>query len=541
MIFNYIMKNNLFYKLLPFTAALFMLSVGDVSSQNIEASYQKIEENRWGDLGNGRYANPVLNADFSDPDVIRVGNKYYMICSEFHYMGMPVLESDDMVNWKIIGQVYNKIDFPEYSDMKRYGGGSWAPALRYHDGKFWIFFCTPQEGLFMTNATDPRGEWTPLLNVKNVGGWEDPCPFWDDDGQAYIGRSQLGAGPIILHKMSPDGTKLLDDGVTVYEGPVAEGTKIHKMNGYYYMSIPEGGVSTGWQTVLRAKNIYGPYDRKIVLEQGRTSVNGPHQGSFVDTPEGEWWFYHFQSTDPQGRVVHLQPARWVDGWPIVGVDMDGNGIGEPVKEWVKPSIKAKTAIAAPQGSDEFSSSTLGLQWQFNHNPVNEMWSLASRPGYLTIKAMKADILRNSKNMFTQKMMGYVGEASTEIDCRKLADGQRAGLFCTGNLYNAIGVTREAGKNYIYVELNGEAEKIMPVSAKKIYFKVSFDGKANRQQLYYSLDNKNYTPCKEPYKLWSSDWKGARVGVYSYNTVRDAGEADFNWFRYNFDGPGSYKK
>lgn len=499
------------------------------------------KDNRWGDQGNGKYVNPILNADYSDPDVIRVGDKYYMVCSDFHFIGMPVLESDDMVNWTIISQVYDKFDFPEWETNERYGGGSWAPAIRYHDGKFWVFFCTPHEGLFMSNAINPAGPWAPLVNVKHIGGWEDPCPFWDEDGQAYIGRSQLGAGPIILHKMSLDGTRLLDDGVTVYEGPVAEGTKIHKMNGYYYMSIPEGGVATGWQTVLRSKNIYGPYERKIVLEPGVTKVNGPHQGALVDTPDGEWWFYHFQSKDPLGRIVHLQPVQWIDGWPQIGVDYDKNGVGEPVKEWAKPNTGKNMPITAPQGSDEFSSDRLNLQWQFNHNPVNENWSLSERSGYFRLKALKADNLRNSKNMLTQKIMGYEGEASTEIDCSNLVNGQRAGLLCVGNLYNAIAVVHENGKNYIYYESDGKSERITPVTTPKVYLKVSLDANENQHQLYYSFDNVNYIKCKSPYALQSSDWKGARVGLFSYNTIADGGNADFNWFKYKFDGPGLYSK
>lgn len=197
----------------------------------------------WGDQGNGTYINPIINADYSDPDVIRVGNKYYMICSEFHYMGMTIQESDDMINWKIIGRIYNRLDFPAYDSFKRYAGGSWAPAIRFHDNKFWVYFCTINEGLFMTNASNPEGPWSPLLLVKNIEKWEDPCPFWDEDGQAYLGHSVHGAGPIIIHKMSADGTKLLDEGKIVYTGPVAEGTKIYKRNNYYYLSIPEGGVS----------------------------------------------------------------------------------------------------------------------------------------------------------------------------------------------------------------------------------------------------------------------------------------------------------
>lgn len=498
------------------------------------------KDNRWGDQGDGTFVNPVLNADYSDPDVIRVGEKYYMVCSDFHFIGIPMLESEDMVNWKIISQVYDRFDFPEWENNSRYGGGAWAPALRYHDGKYWVYFCTPDEGLFMSNATDPRGPWSPLLNVKHISGWEDPCPFWDEDGQAYLGRSQLGGGPIILHKMSPDGTRLLDNGKKVYEGPVAEGTKIFKKDGYYYMSIPEGGVSTGWQTILRSKNIYGPYKKKIVLEQGTTKINGPHQGALVDTPSGEWWFYHFQGTDPLGRVVHLQPVSWKEGWPFVGVDKDGNGIGEPVKQWKKPDINVASKTVAPQTDDDFSSTRLGLQWQFNHNPVNDKWSLTERPGYLTIKALKADKLRSARNMFTQKHMGYEGVSTTEINCSGLANGQRAGLSCVGNKYNAIGVERVNDQNYIYVEFDGVSRRITAVSSETLWFRVTLDANYNEHQFYYSLDNNDYIACEDAYELRSSDWKGARVGIYSYNTLDNTGEAYFNWFTYKFDGPGNYQ-
>ncbi|MDR0505386.1 MAG: family 43 glycosylhydrolase [Dysgonamonadaceae bacterium] len=496
-------------------------------------------DTRWGDQEDGTYVNPILNSDYSDPDVIRVGNKYYMVCSDFHFMGMQVLESDDMVNWKLCGQIYNSIDFPKYYINERYGGGSWAPSIRFHDGKFWVFFCTPDEGLFMSNTTDPAGTWSPLLNVKNISGWEDPCPLWDDDGTAYLGRSQLGGGPIIIHKMKPDGTQLLDNGVKVYEGSVSEGVKLFKKDGFYYISIPEGGVSTGWQTVLRSSNIYGPYEKRIVLEQGSTKINGPHQGALVDTPDGEWWFYHFQSKDPQGRIVHLQPATWIDGFPVIGQDFDMNGIGEPVKEWSKPAISATFPVSCPQSDDEFSSDKLGLQWQFNHNPDNDYWSLTERPDYLVIKAQKADRLKSAKNMFSQKVTGYYGEASSELDCSKMTNGQRAGLFCTGNHYNAVGCLKNADKKYIYVEMEGVVENIIETVSDTVYFKVFINGNMNEHQFYYSFDNSEFIACGRPYSLQSGDWKGSRVGIFTYNKEETSGQADFNWFHYKFDGPGKY--
>ena len=182
-------------------------------SATVDARPDFVEEDTegWGDQGNGTYRNPVLNADFSDPDVIRVGSKYYMVASDFHFLGMQVLESDDMVNWRYVSQIYRRFDEPGWDDNGHYAGGSWAPAIRHHNGLYYVYFCTPDEGLYMSTASDPRGPWAPLHLVKRVAKWEDPCPFWDEDGQAYLGRSKHGAGPIIVHRMSADGKLLLDE------------------------------------------------------------------------------------------------------------------------------------------------------------------------------------------------------------------------------------------------------------------------------------------------------------------------------------------
>src|SRR4051812_23113477 len=176
----------------------------------------------WGDQGDGTYKNPILKSDYSDPDAIRVGDDFYLIASDFHFMGMQILHSKDLVNWRGINQIFHqfKVD-PKYDQMKAYGQGTWAPSIRYHDGEFYVFVCTPQDGLFMWHAKDPAGEWSGTVTVKAVQKWEDPCPLWDDDGQAYLVHSLKGAGPIIVNKMSADGTRLLDDGVTVYEGKTA--------------------------------------------------------------------------------------------------------------------------------------------------------------------------------------------------------------------------------------------------------------------------------------------------------------------------------
>ena len=471
----------------------------------------------WGDQGNGTYRNPVLNADFSDPDVIRVGKKYYMVASDFHFLGMQVLESEDMVNWHYISQIYNRFDEPGWNENKHYAGGSWAPTIRYHDGLYYVYFCTPEEGLFMSTAKDPHGPWAPLYLVKRVAKWEDPCPFWDEDGQAYLGRSKHGAGPIIVHRMSADGKQLLDEGTIVYEGPIAEGTKFMKRNGYYYLIIPEGGVGTGWQTVLRAKNIYGPYERKIVLEQGSTSINGPHQGALVDTPDGTWWFYHFQETPVLGRVVHLQPVRWQNGWPLMGVDYDRNGIGEPVSEWQKPIASSQHFL--PQTDDDFSTSSLGLQWQWNHNPVDTHWSLKERKGWLTLKALPADSLKLCRNMLTQKVIGYQSESSTLLT----ASGNCfAGLFCSGKTFRGIGLCKDG----IFIESQGKREVIQKGKYEKLWVRINNDCQANRHQFSYSTDGIHFIKAGDAFPMRAGYWKGIRVGIFCYG---NSGKAAFDSF------------
>ena len=487
---------------------------------------------QWGDQGNGTYRNPVLNADYSDPDVIRVGEKFYMVASDFHFMGMQILESTDMVNWRVLTQVYHRLDLPGWDTNERYAGGSWAPALRYHDGKYWIFFCTPHEGLFMTQAVKPEGPWSPLHCLKAVEKWEDPCPFWDSDGKAYLGRSQHGAGPIILHRMSEDGRTLLDDGVTIYTGPVAEGTKFLKRDGWYYLSIPEGGVGEGWQTVLRSKSIYGPYEKRVVLHQGSTAVNGPHQGALVDTPQGAWWFYHFQETEALGRVVHLQPVAWHDGWPQMGTDADGDGIGEPVAAWSNPLPQTQPSL--PQTSDDFAGAQLSPQWQWNHNPVDEAWSLTENPGALTLHALKTESFIKARNTLTQKAMGYESEATVELDFSHLAEGGRAGIVCMGKTNELLGVRKEGGSLKLYRTLATFKQKdgtpptetdtlICSVDdAERLWLRISFDMPARQYRFHYSTDGATFRQAGNPFYAIRGNWKGVRLGIYHYNTLAAEG-------------------
>ncbi len=472
-----------------------------------------------------------------------------MVASDFHFIGMQILESADMVNWRVLTQVYHRFDLPGWDDNRHYAGGSWAPALRHHDGRFYIYFCTPDEGLFMTSAPAAEGPWEPLHLVRQVPRWEDPCPFWDDEtdsdanGQAYLVRSQHGAGPIIIHKMSPDGRQLLDEGVTVYEGPVAEGPKLMKRDGYYYISIPEGGVEGGWQTVLRSRNIYGPYESRRVLEQGITAINGPHQGAIVDTPDGAWWFYHFQHAGAIGRIVHLQPMTWHDGWPQIGVDYDGNGVGEPVNTWAMPLPGKAIDHAAhlPYQDISFTPEGLSPLWQWNHNPDPSAWSLTEQPGSLTLHALTADSFVNARNTLTMRAMGYDVEATILLDLTGLHDGARTGLACLGRANHLVGILKQ-GDNLCFYSNHQQPrihyaadrnrtrffdnETPMPCPAgtptTQIYLRIRLDLKAQRGSFFASIDGRHFRPVGESFPVEFGHWKGVRWGIYHYNTLGQGG-------------------
>jgi beta-xylosidase len=425
--------------------------------------------------------------------------------------------------------------------MDKYGSGSWAPSIRFHNNKFYVYFCTPDEGLYMSTATDAAGPWASLTEVKRAKGWEDPCPFWDTDGQAYLGHSRLGAGPIIIHKLSTDGKKLLDEGKTVYEGPVAEGTKIYKRNDYYYIIIPEGGVGTGYETALRSKDIYGPYERKIVLEQGITKVNGPHQGGLVDLDSGESWFIHFQDAGSIGRVCWLEPVKWIDDWPFMGVDNDNNGIGEPVSVYTKPNVAKSKQVAFIQTSDDFKSKTLSLQWQWNHNPANEHWSLSSPKGALSLTAMKAPDNKHARNTITQKLMGRSGTITTLLDLSAMQPGQKAGLCLLGNYIHEVGIVKTDTSVSLYADNNGRLKQGASLHQNKIYLRIIADLDHKETILQYSLDGEKFIRIGEICELSDYNyWKAVRPGLFSYNTRQDGGKAIFNWFNYVHDGTSPAK-
>jgi beta-xylosidase len=350
--------------------------------------------------------------------------------------------------------------------------------------------------------------------VKAVPRWEDPCPFWDDDDQAYLIHSRVGAGPLILHRMSPDGTQLLDEGKEIYRGPVAEGPKLYKRKGYYYISLPEGGVDTGWQTVLRAKDIYGPYERREVFPKG-----SPHQGGWVELKSGETWFISFKSTGYLGRICYLNPIRWTDDdWPVFGDN------GRPVDTWKKPDVDKYFPIMRPETSDEFKSKDLSPIWQWNHNPVAAARSLTARRGWLRLSAQPAGDLSTARNTLTEKLWDDSGMIDVKMDATRMKDGQRAGFaFMSGSDFGWIGVAQENGLRKVqWYKGKGPA-----LRSREIWFRGVYSGDTGR--LLYSLDGRSYVDTQMPFRLVFRFWKGARIAVFSFGN--NGGSADFDYVRY----------
>ena len=359
-----------------------------------EAQEQAYVSKVWSpDLGDGTYKNPVIHADYSDPDICAVGNDFYMTASSFACApGLPILHSMDLVNWEIVNYALDRVVPGDFYDVVRHGKGVWAPSIRYHKGEYYIYWGDPDFGVYMVKASDPRGKWSEPVLVKPAKGIIDPCPLWDEDGRCYLAfawaasRAQVNS-VICVAEMNAEGTKVISPARIVYDGNddvnhTAEGPKFYKKDGYYYLMFPAGGVEMGWQMAARSKNVYGPYEAKRVLEQGDTPVNGPHQGGWVRTASGEDWFMHFQDKGCYGRVVWLEPMKWVDGWPVIGEDKDGDGCGNPVLTWRKPSVPF-SRIVNPAESDEFNTVDLGLQWEW-HSNYHDLYGFTTPYGYMRL-------------------------------------------------------------------------------------------------------------------------------------------------------------
>lgn len=508
------------------------------------------------DLGNGMYKNPVLYADYSDPDVCRVGDDYYMTASSFNCIpGLPILHSKDLINWTIIGHAIQQMpDHAMFTDKVNHGGSVWAPSIRYHKGEFYIYYGDPDLGIFMTKTKNPAGEWEPLVLVKEGKGLIDPCPLFDDDGQVYLAHAYAGSRAgikslLAVTRLTSDGKKAIGESRIIYDGhdidPTIEGPKFYKRNGYYYIFAPAGGVATGWQLAMRTKDIFGAYERKIVMDQGNTVINGPHQGAWVDTQTGEDWFFHFQDVGAYGRIMHLQPMAWKNDWPVIGEDKDGDGCGNPVLTYHKPNVGQTYPIVTPVESDEFSANMLGLQWQWHANPQSWWYFTNKEKGCLSLYSVPApDNYRNLwdiPNLLLQKTPAAEFTATIKLTLKPDPRfyGERTGLLVMGLDYALLSF--ENTENGFVLSQNeclnaekGTKESINQSVILKdptIYLRVKFESDASCI-FSYSTDNKKYTSLGKKFQTKEGKWIGAKIGTFCMRPIQknDGGRVDIDWFR-----------
>jgi beta-xylosidase len=504
------------------------------------------------DQGDGTYKNPIIFADYSDPDVIRFGDDFYMVSSSFNCTpALQILHSKDLVNWKIVGVVSENLPSPVFN-QPQHGKGVWAPSLRYHNGEFYVYYGDPDLGIFMSKTKNPAGPWEPLLCVKEVKGWIDPCPLWDADGKAYLvhawAKSRVGFNSVLhINSMSVDGKQIADDSTLAFDGtkhhPTMEGPKFYKRKGYYYIFAPAGGVAPGWQTVLRSKNVRGPYTDKIVLHQGKTQVNGPHQGGWVETQKGESWFVHFQDRGVYGRVVHLQPMWWKNDWPIMGINQDSLGCGEPVMTWKKPDVGKTYTVEFPQTSDEFDSAKLGYQWQWQANHQNEWCSLTEKKGALRLKSIptppEGNNLWSVPNLLMQKFPAEAFTVTTSLDAHLLNVGEKTGLLVMGFDYSYIALEKKSDGLHVVKMMCKQADKgtqeaeetSVPVKGSSVFFRVTVQSGAVCG-FSYSEDGLTYQLLGNPFVAREGRWISAKVGLFAIvpSGSMKPGYTDFDWLR-----------
>ena len=499
---------------------------------------------KWGDQSDGTYCNPVLPADYSDIDAIRVDSDFYAISSTFQYSpGVVILHSKDLVNWEIMSHVSNDVTLMgadyNWDKMNRYGHGVWAGSIRYYKGKYWVYFGTPDDGFFMSSATNPAGPWEPLTSFWKVAGWDDCCTFLDDDGQLYFIATNFSDNyKIHLFKMNDDGKSLdLTSDVVIHQSAGSEANKLYKINGWYYHFFSEVKSEGRVMMMERSKNIYGPFEIKQINHVNVSGLNDmqPNQGGLIQLQDGNWQFFTHHGTGAwEGRAASLLPVTWVNEWPIVGA-VGSDGIGRMVWSANMPVKSNKSCFI--QTSDEFANSSPAIQWEWNYQPRADKWSLSDRPGFLRLKAFKplssgAGLLFRVGNTITQRSMKTKWcEAVAKVHINKMVDGQVAGICHYANTYSIFGIKQVSGVRFIVFDNFGNETVGKAIADSVVYLKSCWglDGNA---QYSFSTDGNTFETLGGKYPLTWGNYRGDRIGIITYNQLTESGYIDVDWFHYD---------
>lgn len=502
------------------------------------------------------FTNPIVFSDYSDPDVTASpdGKTFYMTASSFQCApGLPILRSTDLVNWELVNYAIKAVPPAEVYSTVKHGKGVWAPSIRCHNGEYYIYWGDPDVGVFMVKTADPEGEWSEPVLVVPGKGIIDTTPLWDDDGRLYMvngwAASRCGFNSLItVRELSPDGTRAISDPVVVFDGNdgvnhTVEGPKLYKRDGWYWIFAPAGGVVDGWQLVMRSRNIYGPYEPRIVMAQGSTDINGPHQGAWVDGPDGRGWFLHFQDRGAYGRILHLNPLQWrADGWPVIGSDPDGDGCGEPVKRFSRPA-----PADASLSYDELQSPAL-YEWHSNY--AADRYGFALPQGMMRIysgRIGKPANLWSLSNLWLQKFPAekFTLTARVRISAKESSEEVSSGLVVMGWDYSTLALCKRGEVFELQRGVCADAEKGSPESVETlatitptriypagllrnleadIWLRVEV-GEGALCNFSYSLDGRKFHRAGAPFKARAGKWIGAKVGFFS---LAPEGVADLGW-------------
>ena len=541
---------------------------GQVSAQKKLVAQQQPSRKTWSaDNGNGTYTNPLFYDEFSDPDIIRVGEDYYLAGTTMHSVpGLVVLHSKDLVNWEFSSFCFDRFDDSDDFNLRNgkeaYGQGIWAPAIRYHNGKFYIFSNINGHGLQVFISDSAKGPWK---HHQIKGDIYDLSVLFDDDGKIYAIHKY---GNVTVTELKPDLSGPVEGSskVVIPEGnAMGEGHHIYKINGMYYILSADYS-PMGRMQCARSKSIWGPYETCVISEResfgysaawtvnnvglGRPvpedgfkfKNNKPsdetlicstiHQGGIVQAPDGKWWGVSMQDFNAVGRTVCLSPVTWVDGWPYFGLEKN---LGRSPRTWFKPNDVVKTPVATYDRCDDFSGKTFKPVWQWNHNPNDKMWSLnKERKGWLRLHSMPAKQLLWAKNSLTQRAIGPVSYTSVKLDASKLKAGDEAGLGAINMPYASLGVVKtDKGLALRCYDQNTNKEVVQPLDKKVVWLRLWGDYDKSQLQYSYSLDGKNWENIGEqmisPYQL--KTFQGVRVALYAFNKKEvNGGVADFDDFK-----------